>query len=91
MEAWEQEVSNLLLVSSVAESEAIKKLIAQLTLEVDLIDQRLLTENSRTLPEYGRDLLFEKKWLYLRVISYFDTSRLKDLEKEIDSNLHIYL
>jgi hypothetical protein len=89
LEQWEQELSNLLLVSSVAENEAIKKLIAQLTLEVDLIDQRLLTENSRTLPEYGRDLLFEKKFLYLRVIGYFDTSRLKDLEKEIDANLHI--
>lgn len=88
MESWEQECQQLLLVSSIAESEAIKKLVAELTREVDAIDARLLTENGRTLPEYGRDLLFEKKWLYLRVISYFDVSRLKDLEKTIDDNLH---
>jgi len=48
-----------------------------------------LNENTKTLNAYWRDVLLEKKWLYLRVISYFDTSRLKDLEKEIDNNLHL--
>lgn len=88
MDQWELELSDLLLVSSVAESEAVKKFVEMLKHEIYLIDDMLVNLNSKTLNDYNRDILIEKKLLYLRVISYFDTSRLKDLEKEIDSNLH---
>lgn len=76
------------MVSSVTESEAVKKLVAELTRIVVEIDEVLVRADSKTLPEYDRDVLLERKRVHNRVISYFDVSRLKDLEKEIDSNLH---
>ena len=87
LDQWEQEVSNLLLVSSVAETEAVKNLLAELKRVVHEIDEVLVRADSKTLPAYDRDILLERKRVHNRVISYFDTSRLKDLEKEIDNNL----
>lgn len=88
MDQWEREVSDLLLVSSVAESEAVKKLVVELKHIVDEIDDVLVRADSKTLPEYERDILLERKRIHNRVISYFDTSRLSEIEKEVDSNLH---
>lgn len=81
-------MSDLLLISSVAESEAVKKLVSELTRIVVEIDAVLVHADSKTLPEYERDVLLERKRVHNRVISYFDVSRLKDIEKEIDTNLH---
>lgn len=81
-------MSDLLLISSVAESEAVKRLVVELDREVEEIDKFLITANSKKLPEFDRDVLLATKAVYLRVMSYFDTSRLKVLEKEIDNNLH---
>lgn len=82
-------MSNLLLVSSVAETEAVKKLVAELKRIVVEIDEVLMRADSKALPDHDRDILLERKRVHNRVISYFDTSRLKDLEKTIDDNLHI--
>ncbi len=76
------------MVSSVAESEAVKKLVAELQREIDAIHHMLLTASVRDMPDVARELYLNKRDLYKRVISYFDVSRLKQIEKDIDENLH---
>lgn len=88
IEVWEQEAARLLLVASIVDTEAIQNLVKELQREVDDMDSVLVRANSKMLPPHERDVLLERKQLFLRVISYFiPNKRLKELEGEIDENL----
>lgn len=50
------------------------------------MDELLVSAYSHTLTDDQRDRLLDKKELYKRVLGYFDTTELKDLENEINKN-----
>lgn len=89
LEAWEQEVNRLLLVSSALENEGVKKLIDELSNQITLIDESLLNTTSEELNDRMRDRLIDQKRHLKRIVSYFTSApeELASLNKEIDKNL----
>jgi hypothetical protein len=89
LEAWEQEVNRLLLVSSALENEGVKRLLEELNSQITLIDEKLLESTSEELNDRMRDRLIDQKRHLKRIVSYFTSApeQLASLTNEIDKNL----
>ena len=89
MEAWERECNRLLLARSAAENEGVKRLIEDLAVEVEKIDEVLVSADSYEVADTQRDRLIDQKRIYNRILSYFTDAavQLKRLEDEVDKNL----
>jgi uncharacterized protein involved in exopolysaccharide biosynthesis len=77
------------LARSAAENEGVKRLIEDLAVEVEKIDEVLVSADSYEVADTQRDRLIDQKRIYNRILSYFTDAavQLKRLEDEVDKNL----
>lgn len=88
LQAWERQAQALLLSSSAAENEGVKRLIENLNDEIARIDDALLNADSEEISDRQRDRIIDQKKIYRRILSYFDVEKeIEELEKQIDQNL----
>lgn len=79
----EAAVNRSLLLEHLRNHEAIQELVKTLNKDIAVLQNRIVTERSDTLPDKERDRLFDMISVYNRVLAYFSQDGMHELEKEV--------